>query len=84
MKEEGQNSLKELIPKMGPRLKLKQAIEETYAHEKQNTECEVNFSTVTSSTATTSTGNIALKGQMKLQVGADGWNLKRLSEKVLL
>ncbi|CAB3997221.1 Hypothetical predicted protein [Paramuricea clavata] len=66
---------------MGPRLKLKRAIEKTYDHGKQSAECKVNFSTVTSGTSTTSTGNIALKGQMKLQVGTEGWSLKKLSEK---
>ena len=82
MPVESQHSLKELIPKMGPRLRLKAAFEAAYGV--KSTECKINFSTSTSDSATTSSGNIALKGQMKLQVGPEGWSLTQLNEQVLL
>lgn len=73
MKEEHKCCLKELIPKMGPRLRAIDVIEKEYGKKtvKHGPSRDSN-----------KVENIAFKGQMKIQMEGGEWGLEKLDEKV--
>lgn len=76
LKEEPQCSLKELIPKMGPRLRTLRTIEQKYGKE--------TIQHKPTSVDVTHSGNVAttFKGQLKLSMECGQWNMEKIDEMV--
>ena len=80
LNENDQRTLKELVPKVGPRLKIKNAFEKTF--EKSTSK---NKSVIVENIQNSSgSSNIAsfIKGQQKLKLGKNGWEMKKMTTEV--
>ena len=77
LKESDQTTLKELIPKVGPRIKIKNIFSSKFGGTSMTNNAIMKDSFIV--TVNTST---QLKGQQKLNLTADGWVFGKFSEEV--